>query len=73
MLFVARAVKKIAHYQYGLRFKILYLRQQPLKVFFKDRLRYPNTTLPEVPCFAKVQVRQDEYLFLFPENATPCR
>ncbi len=73
MFFVARTVKKIAHYQYSLWLKILYLRQQPLKVFFKDRLRYSNTALPEVPCFAKVQVGQDEYLFLFPENATPCR
>ena len=62
------AVKKIAHNDQLLRFKVLHLGSKPLNIFFKNCLRYSNAVLAKVSRLAKVQIRKDECFFFFPKN-----
>ena len=43
---------------------------QPLEICFINVLWYGDARFPEMPCFAKVQVSDDQRIFFFPEKTT---
>ena len=68
MFLVGPAVKKVTYDDQLLWHKKLYLRNEALKVFFKNCLRNGNTAFSEMPALAKVQVRKNECFFFFPKK-----
>ncbi len=69
VFYILDAVKEITHDHQLAGFKELDAVYQPLHVFFSNRSRDGDPAFAEVACFADVQVRQDEYLLLLPENS----
>lgn len=67
---VLSTVKKISHDEQLPGLEILYLRQQPVKVFLVDGGWHGDTGFAEMSCFAKMKIGEDERFFLFPEDAT---
>ena len=70
MLPVFGTMKKIADYQQANRVEIPDLCKQSLQVFFKCCLWYANAVFPEMPGFADMKIRQQQYLFFFPKQRT---
>jgi len=69
-LVVLAAVKKISYDEQLQGLKILYLRQQPMKVLFIDGGWHRDTGFTKMSCFAKMKIGEDERFFFFPKDTT---
>jgi len=69
-LVILPAVKKVSYDEQLPRLKILYLRQQPVKVLLVDGRRHCDTGFTEMSRFAKMKIGENERFFFFPEDAT---
>jgi hypothetical protein len=52
--------------------KVLHLLHQPMEIFFVYILWNGNAGFPEMTGFPKVQVRNNQCFFFFPEQASFC-
>jgi hypothetical protein len=65
---VLAAMEEIAYYNELPWLKVLQLLDQALQVFFVNSLWNGDAIFPEMSCFTKMQIRQDQCFFFFPEN-----
>ena len=72
MLFIIMTMKHVADNDQLFRVINLYLCNQPLHIFFKDRLRNGDACFTKMPGLAKMEIRKDKDFFFFPKNTAIC-
>src|SRR5687767_2425707 len=67
-LLIRIAVEHVANHYQSIRLEKLNLRHEPLHILSEYKLRNRNPFFSEMSCFAKVKIRHNQTLFIFPEN-----